>query len=45
MGTYSSVVFMYTEKRVKWKQKTKNKNKGKQFTKVRKERKKKLTMF
>lgn len=38
MSTYSSIVFIYTEKRVKWKQKTKKKRKV--GYEVRKERKK-----
>ena len=40
MSTCSSIVFIYTEKRVKWKQKTKNKKKMKVGYEVRKERKK-----
>lgn len=40
MSTCSSIVFIYTEKRVKWKQKTKNKKKRKVGYEVRKERKK-----
>ena len=46
MSACSSIVFIYTAKRVKWKQKTKNKKKKKESRLLSKKRKKKkFTMF